>query len=307
MRDTVSPYEVLTVEQCASAPSLDWAYTSAMRLLQQPVDAAISSILEDLGRASAADRAWMFEYDADLLRFHNTHEWSRRGIASFVEDLQGTPVTMIAWLHQYLVAGKAVLINDVDALPRPARALQVELQRQSNKSVLSVPVFHDGNLRACIGFDAVKAPRRWSQSEVKAHFQCADMIGSARYGAVWRGSRAARSSQELSSLIYLRPRGGVRGVEATAIVGLRSARNYTEVWLSDGSMVFDLRSLGIWSGLLSKSSFLRVHRTAIVNLSHVRQVNQRNIDKWDLTLRNLERAWPISRTCRKELRTRLGI
>jgi hypothetical protein len=90
MRDTISPYEVLTVEQCASAPSLDWAYTSAMRLLQQPVDAAISSILEDLGRASAADRAWTFEYDADLLRFHNTHEWSRRGIASFVEDLQGT-------------------------------------------------------------------------------------------------------------------------------------------------------------------------------------------------------------------------
>jgi hypothetical protein len=65
-----------------------------------------------------------------------------------------------------------------------------------------------------------------------------------RLGAL--SSREWPHRPRLAPLIYLRQRKGVRGVEAEAIVSLRSARNYTEVRLADGSMVPDLRPLGLW-------------------------------------------------------------
>lgn len=306
MNSLISSYQTLPRDDLAALTAPDWAFRSALHLLAQPVDAAISSLLEELGHKAAADRAWMFEYDAELLRFRNTHEWCRPGIPSFVEDLQDAPVTMIAWLQQFLAAGKAVMIDRVEALPRAARALQVEMLRQGDKSVLSVPVFHDGCLRACIGLDAVKAQHRWSGAEVKALFQCAELIASARYGGK-DVTYPAAGQTDLEPLIYLRKRGGAHGVKASLIVGLRAARNYTEVWLADGSSVLDLRPLALWLALVPQASFLRIHRTALVNLLHVQDVERPSGDRWQVKLRALDRAWPVSRPHRQELRSRLGI
>jgi len=128
-------YEINPSEACGEGTMPSWPYYVARWLFREPIDIAITAALAEIGELAAADRAWMFEYDAELLRFRNTHEWSRQGIRSFVEDLQNTSVTMIAWLHQFLVKGQAVMINRVADLPRPARALQVEMLRQNDKSV----------------------------------------------------------------------------------------------------------------------------------------------------------------------------
>lgn len=300
-------YEAYSFADCCDAGMPDWPYHLARRLLQEPVDIAITTALAEIGELAGADRAWMFEYDAELLRFRNTHEWSRHGVHSFVEDLQNTPVTMIAWLHQFLVKGRAVMINRVAELPRPARPLQVEMLRQSDKSVLSVPVFHGGRLRACIGFDATIVARRWPPADVKALFQCAELIALARYGAHRGGQALADSSRAFAPLIYLRRQGQIIGVESQAILGVRSARDYVKVWLQDGSAVLDLRPLALWAGLLPAAPFLRVHRTAIVNLQHVSGLDRRTGDRWTIRLGRLAEAWPVSRPYRQELRQRLGV
>lgn len=306
MKPPASSYETFPRDELTASAATDWAFRSALHLLRQPVDAAISLLLEEIGQTAGADRAWMFEYDGELLRFRNTHEWSRPGVASFVEDLQGAPVTMIAWLQQFLGAGKAVMIHRVAALPRAARALQAEMLRQGDRSVLSVPVFHHGRLRACIGLDAVRAEHRWSGAEVKGLFQCAELIASARYngaGAVY----AKADKADLEPLIYLRKHGGARGVNASSIVALRAARNYTEIWLADGSSVLDLRPLSIWGALVPQASFLRIHRTTIVNLLHVQDVERPSGDRWQIRLRPLGQVLPVSRPHRPDLRSRLGI
>jgi hypothetical protein len=298
-------YETWPRDGTATPAAPDWAFRSALHLLTQPVDAAISLLLEEVGLGAAADRAWMFEYDAEVLRFRNTHEWCRPGVPSFLSDLQDAPVTMIAWLQQYLQAGRAVMIARVKALPRAARALQVEMLRQGDQSVLSVPVFHDGRLRACIGFDAVRGEHRWPPSEIGALFQCANLIASARYGAAGKMSTAERA--DFAPLIYLRRRGGMRGVTKEMIIGLRSARNYTEIWLTDGSLVLDLRPLAIWSALVPAATFLRIHRTAIVNTMHIRDVERPADGKWLASMRGIAKPWTVSRPYRQELRKRLGI
>src|SRR3546814_13742075 len=59
-----------------------------------------------------------------------------------------------------------VLVEDIDRLPRQARALQAEFRRQGNKSVLSVPVFHRRRLAALIGFDATRERRSWQEPAI---------------------------------------------------------------------------------------------------------------------------------------------
>ena len=286
-------YEAYSLSECGGAAGPDWSYPAARRLLREPIDIAITSALAEIGALAGADRAWMFEYDAELLRFRNTHEWSRQGVRSFVEDLQDTPVTMIAWLHQFLAKGRAVMINRVAELPRPARPLQVEMLRQGDRSVLSVPLRHDGRLRACIGFDATAAERRWSPAEIGALFRCAELIALARYGSSRDGQPLADAARTFAPLIYLRRQGQVVGVDPQNILGVRSARDYAKIWLRDGSTVLDLRPLTLWAGLLPPALFLRIHRTAIVNLQHVSGLDRRAGERWTIGLGQLAEAWPV--------------
>jgi hypothetical protein len=288
--------------------ALDCVSATAQCLLAQPADAAISEIMEHLGRALNADRCWMFEYGEDLARFHNTHEWCARGISSHVEDLQDAPVSMIAWLHRRLLLEQAVMINDVTALPNAARVLRREMLRQDDKSVLSVPIFHRRRLRACIGFDAVRARREWTDAEAAILVLCGRLIAQARYGNM--SSRGGAARKEASApLVYLGSTNGrIRGVPLRMIVAIQSKRNETQLWLDDGSCEIDRRPLHAWRTLLPLARFPSIHRTAIVNLSHIAALDKHGGAgfHWQLQMRGIDAKWPVSRQYRKELVERLG-
>ncbi|WP_343738661.1 LytTR family transcriptional regulator DNA-binding domain-containing protein [Achromobacter sp.] len=304
MKDDVGQYQTHPVTLLQPNPSSDWLYHCAMTLLKLPADDAISEQLAYMGETSDIDRAWMIEYRPDMLRLRNTHEWCRGQTEPFVAELQDVPTTLIAWLHRFMVKGQAVAIHDVNDLPRTARAIQAEFQRQGNKSVLSVPVCHDGKLQGIIGFDTTVQHRHWSAGEVGALYQCANLIGQAKYGS---GRTRAPLGNPAASVVYLSMRGVVRGVQPEAIVGVRSAGNYSEIWLDDGSMVLDSRALGVWSTLLPEKTFFRVHRTAIANALHVMDVDRRSVDRWQIRMRAVDDTWPVSRSYRKPLRERMGI
>lgn len=298
--------------QDGAADGSGWALRAAVHLLALPIDRAISAILAEFGELAGADRAWMFEYDESLLRFRNTHRWDRIGVSQHAEDLQDAPVTMIAWLHQFLVQGQAVMINDVAGLPRTARSLKAEMLRRNHKSVLNVPLFHRDVLRGCIGFDATTRLRRWDGQAIDTLFHCARLIGLARYSDRSTGdtARVQAASSPLAPLIHLRLQGRSRGIVPEEILGLRAAGDYTDVWLVDGSRLTDHRTLSIWAGMLPKATFVRIHRAAIVNLPHVEVLDRhagRLRERWELRLRTLNTLWVVSRPYRAELRSRLGV
>ncbi|ALM86682.1 histidine kinase [Bordetella sp. N] len=267
-----------------------------------------------MGEAAGVDRAWLLEYSADMLRFRNTHEWCRGQTSPYLAELQEAPVTLIAWLHKYMMQGQAVAVADVTELPRTARAIQVEFLRQGNKSVLSVPVLRDGKPRGIIGFDTTERHRAWAADEIDALFRCAGLIALARYDAPGRDRpqhqpSPARHAVDTRSpaLIYLSMRGVVRGVQPESIVGVRSAGNYSEIWLDSGAMVLDSRALGLWSTLLPERIFFRIHRSAIINALHVLDVDRRSVDRWQIRMRSADRSWSVSRSYRQHLRERMGI
>lgn len=305
----IEPESSVTIHEPAPSAGrgvAGWLYHCADSLLRYPVDEAISQILAVMGETSDVDRSWMIEYRPDMLRFRNTHEWCRDTTTPYVAELQDVPTTLIAWLHKYMVKGQAVAIYDIHDLPRAARVLQVEFIRQGDKSVLSVPVFSDGQLYGIIGFDTTVHHRQWPQSEIDAMFQCANLIGYAKYGNGRGVKRPAAYASQVPTL-YLSMRGVVQGVQPESIVGVRSAGNYSEIWLENGSMVLDSRSLGVWSTLLPEKHFFRIHRTALVNALHVVEVDRRDLNRWLIRLRAIDRNWPVSRSYRKTLRERMGI
>jgi len=309
------PFETFTREKCSAAAgaSVDLVIQSAAQLLVRPIDDAIRSTLTLLGEHSLADRAWMFEYDSRGLFIHNTHEWTCGEATPHVEDLQGMSIAMIGWLHRSLIEGLAVMINDVDRLPRIARRMQVEMQRQKDLSVLCVPVFHDGRLRACIGFDATQRHRRWDEVTIGTLFHCAELISVARYRGSEREEYLQKTKPDRPShapIIHLQVRNGTRGVSVDSILGVRSSHSYTEVWCADGSVIVDHRPIHVWFRMLPAMDFIQIHRTAAIHLSHVERLDRkagRTGSGWNAYLRGEDKPWSVSRPYRQALRTKLGV
>lgn len=121
--------------------------------------------------------------------------------------------------------------------------------------------------------------------------------------------RVSRRNERKAPLVYVGRPGANRGVTLRQIVGVRSQRNETQIWLDDGSRLSDSRSLSAWRALLPPARFPSLHRTAIVNPLHVA-----GLDKhagagfhWQDRVRIIEENWSVSRQHRKELVQRLGI
>lgn len=288
--------------------ALDCVVACGDLLVGRPHDPAIGDVLAHLGSRLGVDRAWMFEYNEDLTRFRYTHECCARNVSSHVEDLQDTPVSMIAWLHAALLEGRAVMIDDVTTLPFAAKTLKREILRQGDQSVLSVPVFHANVLRACIGFDMVKAQRNWSNDDAALLAGCARLIATARYHD-GQTDVLVTAEEPGAPLVYIGHQGGNRGVTLRQIFGVRSQRNETLVWLEDGTTALDRRTLTEWRVLLPPALFPSIHRTAIVQLNHISALDKHggNGVSWFVRMRVIDEHWPVLRTYRRELVERLGL
>jgi hypothetical protein len=281
----------------------DWVYAAGIALLTRPFDDAVPVILKTAGLAAHADRAWLFSYNEEVTLFRNTHEWCRRGVPSFVSDLQNTPVSMIGWLHAHLLDAQAVLVHDIRRLPRSARALRAEFLRQQNQSVLSVPVFLNGRIWGCIGFDAVRKPARWTPPIVQALRLCGNLIAAAA-SPVAAGE--PRSSPQPSASLYLRGSAALKRVSLDTIVGVQAERDYTRIHLADGRSFLELRPLNTWVALLPRDKFQQIHRSSLVRVASILDVERTARGLWQVHVEGVADKWAVSKRYRPELRSRLG-
>ena len=276
-------------------------------LARQPFGDACIAILEGACRDVFTDRAWMYEYNNDQTRFRNTYDWRCTPPPTPVTELQEVPVTMIAWLHGQVSKGRAVAINDARYMPPASRTLQEELLRHGTLSSLCVPMMDNGRILGCVGFEETTRRRRWTPGEI-ARLSCVgDLIAAVRFHQREQAGLASERGAWFKPLVYLRRQGGIRGVTLEQIVGLRSAHDYADIWLADGSRVLKSRSIGLWQSLLPPTDFQRVHRTAIINLTQVADLDRGAGDRWRLRLRTIAEPWPVSRAYRQELLRRLGL
>ena len=78
------------------------------------------------------------------------------------------------------------------------------------------------------------------------------------------------STEELTR-ITLNHSKGFKIVELSQIIRLEASGNCTWIIFKEGSKYFDTRTLGIYENLLPTSSFMRVHKSHIINLNELRE------------------------------------
>ncbi|MCU0755671.1 MAG: EAL domain-containing protein [Xanthomonadales bacterium] len=127
------------------------------------MDAAIHRTLAALGAASAADRAYLFLFDATQTHADNTHEWCADRVEAQRTRLQDLHMARdYPWLLAALQQHQVVVIGDVADLPAAERRL---LRDQGICSALVVPMLSGERLAGFVGLDDVRGPRRWQPAE----------------------------------------------------------------------------------------------------------------------------------------------
>ncbi len=142
---TVHKYENLEA-------TVNEAFRTAM---QAPTpDKAIDIVLEYLGKTLDGERTYVFEKNEDNCD-NNTYEWVAKGVTPSIDMLQNVlPEVCENWYNSF-EAGNPIVIEDIEDI-KDINYQQFEtLKVQNIKSIVVVPLIHDGKI---IGFYGVDNP-----------------------------------------------------------------------------------------------------------------------------------------------------
>jgi hypothetical protein len=281
----------------------DWK-SIARWLLHGNVDEGVSQVLGLLGSRHGSDRAWVIRYDDDFTHLWNTHEWTAPGVASFVAELQGIPVEAGTWVHEGMQRDGRVLVADVARMPRRARGLQMEFQRQGIHSLLALPVYRNDRLAFQIGYDSVRCQRIWSETEISELADAAELIARCLENRAEHGRVPFPAFAVESRLIHLRIGAGSVAVPLSEIHWIEADGDYTVVHTRGNRRITERRSVREWEGLLPKEDFIRVHRGAIVRVDAISRL-ERGGGQWQLMLADGP-TLTVGRAYRPALRIYLG-
>jgi diguanylate cyclase (GGDEF)-like protein/PAS domain S-box-containing protein len=164
------------------------------------LDERIDEALRRIGELTGVDRSYLFVLGAVPGTWTNSHEWCAEGIAPEIDNLGEVPIdTVAAWLEPF-AAGQPVYIPRVGALPDDRAEERDLLAEQGIQSLVTVPLANGGRLLGFLGFDSVRAERRWSPEALFLLRAVADVIVG---GLVRREALAAltRSEERFRALV----------------------------------------------------------------------------------------------------------
>ena len=153
--------------------------TRFMALSADQIEHEVNDALMRVGQFLAADRSYLFVFNEACTEFTNTHEWCADGIEPSMQLIQDLPVREFSWFCDQLFAGEVIRVPNVESLPIEAQRLKVELQRQSVRSMMCIPVTIQGRVRSFIGLDQVRSTMDWSDDTVRLLRIVGDMLISA--------------------------------------------------------------------------------------------------------------------------------
>lgn len=127
-------------------------------------DAAVEVALGIIGTFAHADRAYVIQFDWERGMTHNTHEWCADGIAPVIDLLRNVPMQEPHELVESIRKGKPRWIPVVSELASVAE--RSFLEAQGIRSILMMPLMHQGQCAGLVGFDWVLEERSLLDSHV---------------------------------------------------------------------------------------------------------------------------------------------
>mgnify|MGYP002654975601 CR=1 FL=1 len=127
------------------------------------LDRTINHTLERLGKFMQVDRVYLFEYNHTSQTISNTHEWVAEGINPEIDNLQEIPFEYVpVWVETH-AKGENVEVENTTELPDGM--FKDLLLEQDIKSLIALPLMHDGVSIGFVGLDAVKDYRTFYADE----------------------------------------------------------------------------------------------------------------------------------------------
>ena len=117
-------------------------------------DVAIDIVLEYLGKTLDGERTYVFEkneFNCD----DNTYEWVAKGVTPSKEMLQNVPPDVCENWYNAFEEGNPIVIEDIEDIKNVNYKQYETLKIQNIKSIVVVPLVHDGKI---IGFYGVDNP-----------------------------------------------------------------------------------------------------------------------------------------------------
>jgi PAS domain S-box-containing protein len=158
------------------------AFASESLLRRSNWESSIQEVLERLGRAGAASRAYLFQRhpgSGDVPCVSQRYEWVADSTESRIANpaLQNIPLTFEGFSrwHESLTSGRPI-VGQVKDFPEVERAF---LERLGVSSLACIPIFVRGEAWGFIGFDDCVQDRTWDTVEIEAFKAAAAVIGSA--------------------------------------------------------------------------------------------------------------------------------
>jgi signal transduction histidine kinase/CheY-like chemotaxis protein len=144
-------------------------------------DSTLTRSLREIALFVGADRSYIFEYDLYENVTHNTHEWCAEGVVPQIDHLQNVPLGEISeWVNAHR-NGEPFMITDIAQLPYDGpSSLRGILEPQNVKSLITVPITDNSELKGFVGFDSVRSTRVYSKKEQSLLFFFAQMIMNLR-------------------------------------------------------------------------------------------------------------------------------
>ena len=144
------------------------------------LDAGIDHALAEVGRFSGVSRTYLFRYDHERRTASNTHEWCAPGVEPAIHKEQDVPFTSIPDQLEAHLANEVRHVPDVWELPRDA-PWRARLEAQDIRTLVTVPLWDHGELIGFAGFDAIGAPRRWSERDLQLLHVLGELLANAEF------------------------------------------------------------------------------------------------------------------------------
>jgi two-component system LytT family response regulator len=115
----------------------------------------------------------------------------------------------------------------------------------------------------------------------------------------------AQKTLALSDQLLLKFGTKSRFIPLDDLVFVRSADNYTELHVEDGSIALMRKTLEEWAESLPPEIFLRLHRSTLVNKHFVEEIFLESAGKYCIRLTGVDELFPISRSYASAVREAL--
>ena len=218
------------------------------------VDAAADTLepivgwaLERIGTVLEGDRCYLFRLTIDNASMDMSHEWCAAGVAPLIQDFQGISLERFPWWAERLRNRTPISIPDVSALPHEAAAERAELERESVRSAMSVPMYSHGRVWGALGIETLRQQHNWNADEIRM----LQVIGEVIAGTLIR--TASEVGLAASENRYRRVTAIMSDVAYSCVE--RPGEGFRIDWMTDsiealtGYTLAEVQDMGCWGGL----------------------------------------------------------